>query len=392
MQRLRVSESMTSLGQTVRGVVTVAVRRGPAYFAYLAHGVVWPRASYELSWGPRAPAIAQGVFAAVAEWSGETVTREALEAAGLLAPPGAPPAGGVGVKEVVALMDAAHRLGITGLDRAFKSLVRTGDGAVRFADLSDVRRYPPGSVRFLAARDRDRVRFNARFGTDLMTEKRARQAIADHKAAVPEGYRDYAPIDFGGGLTVGQIASTDSGTGRWDFLNADVVAPLVHGKRVLDLGSNNGSLPLMMARAGATKVRGIEGTAAIADFARLNAQILAWRDIRDYDLQILTGDMRMFLTGNLGTFDVVTAFCSLYYLPEADMAAIVRKAAEMGAVLILQANDAIDNLPAKRDDLARLMRDNGYPSVTIYAPPGFTRPLLVGVPTPAHLRHGGSGQ
>jgi len=284
-------------------------------------------------------------------------------------------------------MDAAHRLGITGLDRAFKTLARDADGALRFADLSDVRRYPVGGVRFLASRDRDRVEFNTRFGTDLLTEKKARRAIAEHKAAVPEGYRDYAPIDFGGGLTVGQIASTDSGTGRWDFFNADVVAPLVHGKRVIDLGSNNGSLPLMMARAGAVKVRGIEGTPEIAAFASLNARILAWRDIRDYDLQILTGDMRMFLTGNLGTFDVVTAFCSLYYLPEPDMAAVIRKAASMRAVLILQANDAIDNLPAKREDLARLMRENGYPSITIYAPPGFARPLLVGVPTPAHLRH-----
>ena len=383
---------MTSLSQTVRGVVTVAVRRGPSYFAYLAQGVVWPRASYQLSWGPRAPAIAQGVFAAVAEWSGAPVTREALEASQLLAPPGAQPAGSAGIKEIAALMDAAHRLGITGLDRAFKSLVRTADGVLRFAELPDARRYPPGSVRFLASRDRDRLQFNARFGTELMTEKKARQAIAERKAAVPPGYRDYAPIDFGGGLTVGQIASTDSGTGRWDFLNAEIVAPLVHGKRVLDLGSNNGSLPLMMARAGATKVRGIEGTAAIADFARLNAEILAWRDIRDYDLQILTGDMRMFLTGNLGTFDVVTAFCSLYYLPEADMAAIIRKAAAMGAVMILQANDAIDNLPASREALARLMRENGYPSLTVYAPPGFTRPLLVGVPTPAHLRRGAAAQ
>jgi hypothetical protein len=74
------------------------------------------------------------------------------------------------------------------------------------------------------------------------------------------------------------------------------------------------------------------------------------------------------------------------------MAAIMRKAAAMGAVMILQANDAIDNLPAKREDLARLMRENGYPSITIYAPPGFARPLLVGVPTPAHLRRAGTVQ
>jgi 2-polyprenyl-3-methyl-5-hydroxy-6-metoxy-1,4-benzoquinol methylase len=374
---------MLSISQTVRGVVTVAVRRGPSYFAYLAQGVVWPRASYQLSWGPRAPAIAQGLFAAVAEWFGEPVPREAAEAARLVAAPGATPAGSAGIKEVEHLMDAAHRLGITGLDRAFRTLVRAADGSVRFADLSGMRRYPADSVRFLASRDRDRVAFNARFGAELMTEKKARQAISTRKAAVPEGYREYAPIDFGGGLTVGQIASTDSGTGRWDFFNADVVAPLVSGKRVIDLGCNNGSMPLMMARAGATRVRGVEATPEIAEFARLNAQILAWRDIRNYDLEIITADMRTFVTADPGTFDVVTAFCSLYYLPEPDMAAVIRKAAAMNAVLILQANDAIDNLPAKRDVLARLMRENGYPSITIYAPTGFTRPLLVGAPIAA---------
>ena len=43
------------------------------------------------------------------------------------------------------------------------------------------------------------------------------------------------------------------------------------------------------------------------------------------------------------------------------MARIIRKAASMNAVLILQANEAVDNLPAKTLDLHRLMRDNGYP-------------------------------
>jgi hypothetical protein len=71
MRRMLLSQGMLSISQTVRGVVTVAVRRGPSYFAYLAHGVMWPRASYQLSWGPRAPAIARGVFAALAEWCEE---------------------------------------------------------------------------------------------------------------------------------------------------------------------------------------------------------------------------------------------------------------------------------------------------------------------------------
>ena len=134
----------------------------------------------------------------------------------------------------------------------------------------------------------------------------------------------------------------------------------------------------MMLRAGARQVVAIEYSPAIADFARLNARILAWRDIRSYDIDILTGDMRLFLTRDLGTFDVVTAFCSLYYLPEDDMARIIRKAAAMNAVLVLQANEAVDNLPARTLDLHRLMTENGYQEIVVHTPPGFARPLLVG--------------
>jgi hypothetical protein len=75
----------------------------------------------------------------------------------------------------------------------------------------------------------------------------------------------------------------------------------------------------------------------------------------------------------------VTAFCSLYYLPEADMAQIIAKAAAMNAVLILQANEAIENnLPGRTVDLYRLMRDNGYAEIAVHTPAGFARPLLVG--------------
>jgi hypothetical protein len=61
-----------------------------------------------------------------------------------------------------------------------------------------------------------------------------------------------------------------------------------------------------------------------------------------------------------------------------DMSRIVRKAATMGATLVLQANEAIDNLPARAHQLYDLMKHNGYAEVDVIAPPGFTRPLLIG--------------
>jgi hypothetical protein len=109
-----------------------------------------------------------------------------------------------------------------------------------------------------------------------------------------------------------------------------------------------------------------------------NARILSWRDVHPYDIQVLSGDIRLFLSEDLGSFDVVTALSSLCFLPEADMARIIQKAASMGAVLILQANDAIDNVPAKTLDLHRMMRDNGYPEVQVHTREGGGQPLLVG--------------
>lgn len=335
----------------LRGLKTVIGRRGPGYLRYLLTGVAFPWLAYEYLWGPKAPAPLRATFARTAGRLRSSTY-------------GAPVLHGLSEAD----MDRLHADGITGVRHLFEN----GGGKAR------LRRHADRGVAFAAERDADRRAYNARFGTSLLTEASARDLLRSTAAKVTNGYKDYAPIDFGGGLTLGRFVTTDSGTGRWDFFNKTVVAPLVRGARVVDLGCNNGSLPLMMLRAGARSVVGIEGTPEIADLARVNGRILAWRDITAYDFRVVTGDMRLFLTDDLGPVDVVTAFCSLYYLPEADMARIVARAAAVGATLVLQANESIGNLPARAADLRRLMRANGYPDVTVHAFPGFGRPLLVG--------------
>jgi SAM-dependent methyltransferase len=362
-----------------RGIVTVGRRRGMRYFGYLATGFALPHLLYRLGWGPSAPAPVRALFDAAARRLGSAATRAQLRAADVLLD-GQPTDSTrtVTPQEMSELMDRAHAAGITHLRAAFSHAVRGADGRVRFTEVPGARFHTRRGALFLSARDEDRRGFNQQFGATLLTEAGARSRLRSLKANVPQGYRDYAPIDFGGGLAIGQFASTDSGTGRWEFFNRHIVAPLISGRRVLDLGSNNGSMPLAMLRDGAREVVAVEFTPAIADFARANAEILAWRDMRNYHINVLTGDMRMFLTQDLGTFDVVTAFCSLYYLPEEDMARVIAKAAAMGATLVLQANDAISNLPAQTGTLRRLMADNGYPDVEVHVSPGFARPLLVG--------------
>jgi SAM-dependent methyltransferase len=365
--------------RNARGIVTVARRRGFGYFGYLVKNVVWPSLVYRFAISESSPAALRKLLSTLGEHRATPVSAAELRTLKLIADAPALPAAASSA-ELEQLMDRAHAARITGLGDSFERTVRMADGSLRFADLPRSKKYACWTMSFLAARDADRRAFNHRFGTSILTESSARAELQAHKSRVPEGYRDYAPIDFGSGLTIGRIASTDSGTGRWEFLNRRIVAPFVQGKRVLDLGSNNGSLPLMMLRAGAREVVGIEYTPAIADFARLNARILSWRDVRPYSIDIVTGDMRLFLTEDLGAFDVITAFCSLYYLPEEDMARVVEKAAMMNAVLILQANDAVEGLPGTTRALHRLMNDHGYRDVTIHAPAGYLRPLLVGQP------------
>jgi hypothetical protein len=339
--------------RVLSGFGTVVKRRGVGYLGYLLTGVTAPRLAYEFVWGPGAPAPVRKVF------------RSASQRLARRVPIDAPLHLDRSVDWVEAVMDRAHAAGLTGLRHGLD------------APLTSLRWHRDRGAAFAADRDADRCAFNARFGRSILTEASARRLMRDLRARVTT-YHDYAPIDFGGGLTVGQIASSDSGTGRWEVFNRAVVAPLVRGRRVLDLGSNNGSMPLMMLRAGARSVVGIEGSPEIADLARLNARILSWRDIRPYDSRIVTGDMRRCLAADFGPIDVVTAFCSLYYLPEEDMARVIRKAAAWRATLVLQANEAIDNLPAQSATLRRLMEENGYPGVHTHAFAGFTRPLLVG--------------
>ena len=68
------------------------------------------------------------------------------------------------------------------------------------------------------------------------------------------------------------------------------------------------------------------------------------------------------------------------------MARVIRRAASMGATLVLQANEAIHNLAASAAQLARMMGVNGYRNVRVTALAGFARPLLVGIPEAGVVR------
>lgn len=385
----------------LRGVRTVVRRRGVAYLPGVLREHVPPRIAYRLLCAGGSGALlsaTERAWAAGDRLSGAgSPDRVAARLRGVerqLVAAGAPQEGARPftredvtpdrTRELDRLLNAIHRTGLTGLRHSLDELVIGNDGRLGFRRLAGLRAGRARGIRFMIERDRDRTAVNARFGTRLLTEAGVRREKEAIRQRLPAGwYRDYAPIDFGGGLSVGMFPSTDSGTGRWAFLNGPVLTPLVSGRRVLDLGSNNGSLPLMMLRAGAREVVAVEQSPVLADAARLYGRVFEWRDMREYAFRVHVGDMREWLTADWGAFDVVTAFCSIYYLPDDDQAAIVRKAAGIGATLVLQANEGATDIPGARTiALQELMARNGYEAAAVHTRDGFARPLLVATPAP----------
>jgi SAM-dependent methyltransferase len=288
------------------------------------------------------------------------------------------------LQELERQIDQIHALGVAGIGRGMENvIVCSKTGSPWFVSFMEARSHRSTTgIRFRHMRDRDRDLFNKLYGRDLLTEKSLWPTLIEQRAKLTD-YRDYAPINFGYGFAMPSAWSMDSGTGRWEFFNKHIVRPFVAGKRVLDLGSNNGSMPLMMLRDGAREVIGLEKSKAIANFAHCNHRVFEWNNMRECALRIHNCDMLEVLRADWGRFDVVTAFCSLYYLEEEDMASIVRRASEIAPVIILQGNTAfasgeVRSRKASVPFLKKLLEENGFPHVEIFAPPGYSRPILVG--------------
>lgn len=246
------------------------------------------------------------------------------------------------------------------------------------------------SLTFAYRRDQDRIKFNRFYGDRLLTESSARSLLSvesSRKLSETKTMGLYAPIDYGNGLALGGLGSTETGTGRWECFNKYIVPQLVKGKRVLDLGINNGLMPIMMLKSGALEVIGVELSPELVARARLSQRIFEWRDMREYALTIYNCDMLNILDSDWGRFDVVSAYCSLYFLEAEDMARVVNRASKLSSVFILQANLRVKEAADGRAErattgfLKELLEDNGFDNMEVFAPAGYPRPLIVGKAT-----------
>lgn len=252
-----------------------------------------------------------------------------------------------------------------------------------FIDFDRARSYPdvsPLAFRFL--RDRDYEKFNAHFGTRKPTHRRVR-TWARH--GNPRLGRPYAPVYLAGGLRFGRIWSTDAGHGRWRYILRDNLPPLA-GARILDLGANNGFNAIQMMRAGAREVVAVERDRhAIAEGCFVK-ELFEWADNRFYPLTYLCERMERLPRLAIGTFDLVTALCSIYYLDDHEIGTLVRHVSTISDTVVLQCNtdrhlhrsDPRTFQKASVEYATAALRRNGFPHTRLVAPRGYSRPLLIG--------------
>jgi SAM-dependent methyltransferase len=234
-------------------------------------------------------------------------------------------------------------------------------------------------------RDLDRKRCNELFGTRLITasELRSRELAAVSKGP---GHRAYASIFIRDDIRWGNIWNTDVASGRWNyFLKGHL--PIPAGGTVLDLGSNNGFNPLQILRSGAASAVGVEYSESLIEDGEYLKQAFEWLDNREYDFRYIHGSFADLPNWGLGRFDVVTALCALYYLDDRQMREIARFVRTLSDMFVLQCNTDRLIYREEPDQYRRagvefaveLLEQAGFTQLRIIAPPGYSRPLVIGV-------------
>jgi serine/threonine protein kinase len=277
-----------------------------------------------------------------------------------------------------------HRAGYVLHDVKFGNVIlEAPSGEPYIIDFDRARTYPElGSLANRFLRDRDYEKFNAHFGTEKPTYHRALGWMERPPRSLR---RLYTPFFIEGGLRFGNIWRLDAGYGRWRYILRDNL-PALQDARVLDLGANNGFNALQMLRTGAREVVAVEQNDHAIEQGRVLKGLFEWADNRSYPLSYVHEDMARLPDRDLGRFDLVTALCAIYYLPDEAIKALVRHVSSITGTFVLQCNTD-GSVPRSDPQTFRkasvayavdALRRNGFSSTHVIAPRGYSRPLVIG--------------
>ena len=203
----------------------------------------------------------------------------------------------------------------------------------------------------------------------------------------------YTPVDFGNGVVASGnfkgASGTDSihfGLGKWKYI-IERNLPDLQGKRVMDIGCNNGISCIQMARMGAKEVFGIDSERTWPNWmnqAQFVKEALEWRCNTKYSITYIDSGMEKIPDLNLGQFDIVTALCCIYYLEEGKIYSLLRYFAKHVDFILIQCNTRRqDQTPevhrrAVPQYIGKALKTSGYPYIRFDKPLFYERPVVIG--------------
>lgn len=199
----------------------------------------------------------------------------------------------------------------------------------------------------------------------------------------------YSPADLGPLGYLGNVADVEFGEGRWRWLLRDRTD--WRGKRLLDLGANNCLYSLRALEAGAREAHCVERDPEACQQATFLRSAIEQTTGRSLDLRLHRGEIAAFLESAdfpREHFDITFGLCSMYYLSRAEFEVCMKTIARISRECWLQANigtprDSADlREKAGVEFLAEQLRRAGFEDVQLIAPPGYSRPLLIGKKIP----------
>lgn len=208
----------------------------------------------------------------------------------------------------------------------------------------------------------------------------------------------YSAVDFGNGIIArtnqrsSYLIGPDSiytGEGKWNYIIRRNL-PNLQGKRVLDLGCNNGIMCIMAARAGATEVVGVDSCSTWKEWmeqAEFVKEALEWRCKTRYPISYIDSDMRELPRLGLGRFDVVMILCCLYYLSDDDIAKLLSYLQMNTRHVIIQCNISgvhprATNRRATPAYMVSALEKAGFKYVYVDKPLFYPNPVVVATDRP----------
>lgn len=191
----------------------------------------------------------------------------------------------------------------------------------------------------------------------------------------------YSTAYFFKGINVGAPWLISHGYGRWKFLLEKHLIQIIKNKNILDLGSNSGILPLYMLHSGAKSVTAVELLNSNIDLINCYKSVLESTTKRSFKLNIHNSDMMEVINFDPSRYDLVTAFCSLYYLTEENLIVLMKWVFKNIGIIVIQANDdsSVDvrNEKAKLTYLREVAEKVGFVIYREIRPKNYYRPMLI---------------